>query len=836
MKVAYRSFIFLLCLALVPAGFAQESRFYNRGKAAFEDELYEVAEKQFRELIEKHPTTSRREEAILLWAQSLIHLDRWEEAARILKAELGSPKPPRRYKDGYVFWLGEAYSQGKQYSEAEKRYREVIDTHSGSPYAAQAQYGLAWALYRTDRTDEALALFSQLAAFSDKPRKEVAQKARLDMGQVYLELRQFDRAREVFEPIANKEPVNKFNFIARYWLGQTAYAQKQYEEALTQLEQIVNQPKVSPPWLEGEAWSSIGWIYWHQSDFEKSAQAFEKAFETLENEKKKRESAIQFGQCYLRLGKIDTALEKMKDFVKANPSDALAPEVQLAIADIYFSQNRFEEAALEYGRLITNYPQNAAVPIARYGRGWSLLEQKKYDESVQEFQQAAANTSDSTVAADAMYKIGDVYYVTRQFEKSITAYQIVVEKYPGSSHLEQALFQILQAQLNLGNITAAEAALSKLIEAFPNSRYRDESYLQIGLAYVNQGLYTAARKLYETFLKNHPTSPLAQKAILDLGQSYYLEALYAEALEQFNKIALDEYPLQPDLVPIARYYRGRCFYQMNETDKAIKEFTELVEKYKDAPVTPEVQFRIGEFFFNRKNFPEAQRQFELLQKNYPQSQFADVALYWAGRAAYQRQGYKEALELFEKLIKNYPQSRWCADARFWQGDTLIEQGGADAYNNALLVFNQFIRDYKDSDLVDEAWGRYANCQATLQRYQEAIVSYQNVVDSPTATISQRNQALFEIGVCYENLNRTDDAFQQYMRVIYDQVANPDPKQPAESMWFCRAGLAAAAIKKRQDEWREAMKIYQRMVEANVSCSQEAQEQARSIAETKLLPF
>jgi TolA-binding protein len=273
---------------------------------------------------------------------------------------------------------------------------------------------------------------------------------------------------------------------------------------------------------------------------------------------------------------------------------------------------------------------------------------------------------------------------------------------------------------------------------------------------------------------------------------------------------------------------------MGETKQAIKEFAELVEKYKDEPVTPEVQFRIGEFFFNQKEYPEAQRQFDVLQKKYPQSAYADAALYWAGRSAFGRQGYNEAAQYFQKLLDNYPLSAWRADARFWQGDTLIEQGGKNAYGNALLVFDQLIREFKGSDLVDEAWGRYADCQFTLQRYYEAIPSYQNVVNSGSANVSQKNHAHYQIAVCYEKLNRPSDAFDQYMEIVYDRVT-AEPKPVTESFWFCKAGMAAAAIKKQQDQWREAMKIYQRLIEANVVCSQEAQEQIRIISESKMVP-
>src|ERR1051326_2521123 len=464
MFVARNRFITIatLLLTLALPALAQESKFYGKGKEAFKDGLYDVAEKQFLQLLEQFPGTVRREESVLLLAQCELKLGRWEDAARRLQDEMASEKAPRKYTEGYLFWLGEALSKGKQFGEAEKRYRQLIDQFPRGSYLAQAQYGLAWALYQTKRSDEALKLFAQLAALKDKADQEIAQNAQIAMGQVYLSLKQDDKATAIFRPIAEKTPPGKFAFEARYWLGLTAYGQKQYDDALTQFQQIVSQPKVWPHWVLGEAWSQIGWIHWNKNDFEKSAQAFEQALQTLESETKKRENAIQYGQCYLRLGKIDKALEKMIDFVKAHAAEPLAGDVQLAIADIYLSQFKYDDAAREYGRLITNFPNRESVPPAHYSRGWALFEQKKYDESIDEFQRAAASTRDPSQAVEAMYKIGDAYWKAEQFQKAMTAYQTVIDKYPDNPHVEEVLYQILQAQLNLKNLSQAEVVFGKV--------------------------------------------------------------------------------------------------------------------------------------------------------------------------------------------------------------------------------------------------------------------------------------------------------------------------------------------------------------------------------------
>jgi TolA-binding protein len=837
MSVRATQFLLIVLSALMLSAMssvAQESRLYSAGKAAFKDGLYEVAEKQFQELLEKFPATSRREEVSLLLAQSQLNLGQWEDAVTILKNLLAAAKAPSKPADA-IFWLAEAYSKGKQYADAETQYRALLTKFPKSAYVPQAEYGLAWALHRTKRSEDALKLFEKLAGSTDRSLAEIAQDARLAMGQVYLSSGEIEKAKTVFQPIADKTPPGRLTFEARYWMGESAYKQKEYADALEQFQKIVEQPKVWPSWVLGESWSAIGWIHWNKNEYEQSATAFEKAIQTLDSESKRRESAIQFGECYLRLGQVETAIEKLRQFVKEHPQDALAPDAQIAIADIYLSQKKFEEAAREYARLIADHPQHHSLPSARYWRGWALFELKRYEESIQDFQKAADTLRDEGQAAEAMYKIGDAYWNLGDHQKAIVAYSAFVEKHPDNGHVEQALFQIVQSQLHLKNTTQAKSTLATLVGKFPNSPLRDDGYLQIGLEMVKQGFQAQARLLYEDFLKTYPSSPLAVRAMLELGHAFYLDKLYPDALEQFDRVIAFTPPPPREVLAVAKYRRGLCLYQLEDAKAAVKEFTELSENYKDVAVTPEVQFRIGEFYYNQRNYAEAQRQWDILQKNHPNSVYADAALYWAGRAAYGRQGYTEAVQFFQSLLDRYPSSVWRPDARFWQAEALIEQGGDPGFQNALMVFDQLIRDYKTSDLVDDARGRKGDCYFTLKQYAEAIVAYRSVVDSPTANATQRNHARYQIGLCYEKMNRPGDALDQYMVIVYDQVADPEPGKVKESYWFCKAGLAAAAIQKQQDELRKARNIYQRLADADVPCSPEAQEQIRDI-EKKVLPM
>jgi tetratricopeptide (TPR) repeat protein len=192
--------------------------------------------------------------------------------------------------------------------------------------------------------------------------------------------------------------------------------------------------------------------------------------------------------------------------------------------------------------------------------------------------------------------------------------------------------------------------------------------------------------------------------------------------------------------------------------------------------------------------------------------------------------HRRAIGLFNELTRTYTNSPLIPDARFAQGDALAELG---EFSGALLAFDDILRRFPGHALADRARGRMGDCQFMLgadrsDRYQEAISSYRALLDSPTATPALRLQAMFKIGRCYEQMGRTSDAFRYYLDTVYGWLDARAEGRFVEPVWFVRAAFGAAAIKEAEQQWDEAIRMYERIVAAGLPAGADAEKQIQRI--------
>jgi tetratricopeptide (TPR) repeat protein len=257
---------------------------------------------------------------------------------------------------------------------------------------------------------------------------------------------------------------------------------------------------------------------------------------------------------------------------------------------------------------------------------------------------------------------------------------------------------------------------------------------------------------------------------------------------------------------------------------------DFLQALPDSPWAPEVQFWVGEHYFNAGDLEAAEKIFTDVIKKYPKSAALDDALYWAGRAAFQQNDYKRALSYFNDLAKNYTNSPRRAEARFAQGDALTELG---EFSGAIIAFDEVLKYFPGTALADLALGRKGDCQFTLggdkpERWQEALASYRTLFDSPTAAPDLKLQAEFKMARCYEKLARRSEALDHYMNVVYGWLTAREAGQDLDLTWFTRSAFNAAALKEADGATDEAVRIYQRVVDAGVPAGADAEKRIEKL--------
>ena len=817
-----------IVLLLLVAATSEETRMYRVARATFGDGLYEVAERQFVEFLTRFPGSGYADEIQLLLAQAQLNEGKWPEAVLTLQQALS--RWPDKRPDSYRFWLAEAMVRGEKFAEAEKLYAEVLDKHPGSVYRAQAQYGLAYTQFKLNQPEAAIQSLEKLPRLS--PKGELAQNGELLRGQIYVALTKFSQADDVFNVLIAKFPDSRVFYRAHYWAGESLSRQGKYAEALVHYLAVRDSFKTNPnklvdSQLAAEAWFGTGWVNWQQGQFDNAADAFAQALAHAQSVSFKRDAMLKLAESRVRGGKIQEGVTQFKAFLTAHPADPLADEVQLAIGNLLFGGEDYAGALAEYTQLITKYPQSTFLVKAHFNAGWSAWKLNKPAEALPHFQQVLTLTKDPAMAAEALFKVADLQFVLGQFPDAIGSYQRLITTYDKTKLIDRAMFQLGQAYQRVRNAEAAIAVFDSLAGQYPSSEYAPEALFQKGLILVGAGREPEARAAFGEVTKKFAPTDWANRAALSIGESYRREGQYEASVATFDKLIA----VAPNsaLAHRALYGRGWCYAAMGQPDKTLGDFVKFLQEHPDSPVAPEVRFWIAYHYMGQKDFIKAQEQFQLLWQNHPANKLADTALHFAARAAYARQDYRAAIELFELLVKSYSESPWRCDARFGQGDALSEQA---RFDDALLLFDSLIKEFPNCDLVCEAWGRKGDCQFTLGRYDDAIASYRNAsacaARSDPGDSSLRHQIQYKLGLSFEKADKLNDAFEQYSLALVDSAVAIDTNAPPERVWACKAGLAASTLKEKQEQWREAIKIYQRLGDVCPDMKPLAEERIRRI--------
>lgn len=101
----------------------------------------------------------------------------------------------------------------------------------------------------------------------------------------------------------------------------------------------------------------------------------ETAREVEETRKKVEEGQIdlyQKGLDLYRQGKYQEAKQVLKAYIQQNPEAPLVANAYFWIGECEYKSNRFEEAILEYQKVISNYPESNKVPDALLKQGFAF--------------------------------------------------------------------------------------------------------------------------------------------------------------------------------------------------------------------------------------------------------------------------------------------------------------------------------------------------------------------------------------------------------------------------------------------------------------------------------
>ncbi|MCH7224681.1 tetratricopeptide repeat protein [Haloferula sp. A504] len=253
-----------------------------------------------------------------------------------------------------------------------------------------------------------------------------------------------------------------------------------------------------------------------------------------------------------------------------------------------------------------------------------------------------------------------------------------------------------------------------------------------------------ARKLLAEALATHRDDELkahAEYLLGNLSQEFADLAkndesklpMYQDALARFSKIPTD-YP-DTEFAPKAQFKTALVYEKMGEIENSVEEYVKLAYKYPNDELIPTVMARLGGYF--QKKGQEFKEQADLLRENEDDESKAEV------------------LRLDDL---SYPE-----------------------FLNAAMVFSKLQERFPDDPLAGLAGLRAAQNFMRAHQYEEALVQFQQVIDSEQYDGPDiRAQAIYWSGISHERWvglmsennykargNGIREAYQLYRRVTFD---------------------------------------------------------------------
>jgi outer membrane protein assembly factor BamD len=190
------------------------------------------------------------------------------------------------------------------------------------------------------------------------------------------------------------------------------------------------------------------------------------------------------------------AIELFQEVIDNYPYSNYATLSELKIADVYFEQSRFEEAAGYYQDFVELHPSHPQVPYSVYRRGLCGFRQMRdadrdqapTQDVVSQFRFLLERFPESEYSSDAREKLAEAedrlaqkilrvadFYLDRgDYYAAAERYREAIDSYPQHSGHQQTLFRLAVALESLGERAEAQEILEGILRSNPDGDLGEE--------------------------------------------------------------------------------------------------------------------------------------------------------------------------------------------------------------------------------------------------------------------------------------------------------------------------------------------------------------------------
>lgn len=209
---------------------------YKLGDMQFRQQQYPAAGKTLLEQLTKFPQGSLAGPAKFLAGECLFRQDNFAEALPQFEAVIAAKVEPYLAQASYR--AGACAASLKRWPDSQKHYETLLAQFPKFEQAAEAKYGLAWALQNQAKLDQAKPLYQQVTA---QTQTETAAKAQFMLGEIEFANKKYEDAIEQYLLAAVGYPFKNWQALARFEIARCFVELKKNDKAIEMLQTLIDQ-------------------------------------------------------------------------------------------------------------------------------------------------------------------------------------------------------------------------------------------------------------------------------------------------------------------------------------------------------------------------------------------------------------------------------------------------------------------------------------------------------------------------------------------------------------------------------------------------------------------
>ncbi|MBM3413889.1 MAG: tetratricopeptide repeat protein [Bacteroidetes bacterium] len=518
----------------------------------------------------------------------------------------------------------------------------------------QEQYELSFTQLRVGQLDEAINGFTTLLGVKDS----LANYAMFQLAE--SRLRQGDRvgAKNAFFYSSLNNQHQLLKSLSHFLYGKLSYELGNFDEA-SRVFELYNKENTSSPYLEESRellFSSLA-----------ASANFRRAMEVLEQVKQpsalvaRSLPMVRYGRAVELIydGELSLARQLLLQALKEQPGKALQPLLHFWLGETCYRQKDFVDAVFQFSKYLSMGGPTAGEASrihAFYNIGYAYYELNQFKLALPYFEKVsygsvAGNTS---LEQDARLRVADCQYMLKQYKLAKTGYQRIVDLEVAAS--PYALFQ-LAAVAGVTNANEKINLLRQLLAKYPTGEYVAEANMALADTYMAEERFIDAIPVLERLLSD-ATTEAQPVALLKLGVTYYNINENEKALQQFQQL-IEKYPSSPEASDALEELKS-VYVELGLTT----EYATYLKKQGFAvsvQLEDSLQYIAAAQLYDENDFDKAVPAFVKYLEQFPKGGYWAAASFLLGTCYQQQQLWVEALSKFEQIIQN-TQGRYLKEA------------------------------------------------------------------------------------------------------------------------------------------------------------------------------